>query len=130
MKVFAVYNLIDSEKRVLASGHKASFCLEDSSCETGVSKKFQCSNVVNNYGTQGISPGCKDTYYHDYDCQWIDITDIREGTYELQVAYNPEFLVPEQDFFNNGLRCSVMITDVSAHIRNCVPMHPLDMTYS
>lgn len=55
MKVFSRYEVVDEEQRLVAVGHKASFCLEDNSCAKGSTPHFRCSNVVHSKGTQGSS---------------------------------------------------------------------------
>ena len=63
-----------------------SFCLEDNHC-SGVEPKYDCEN----YGDQGITAGCKDIYYYNIDCQWIDVTELPLGTYTFRMAINPEY---------------------------------------
>ncbi|XP_054646638.1 lysyl oxidase-like 5a isoform X2 [Dunckerocampus dactyliophorus] len=80
MEAFSNYDLLDpSTGRKVSEGHKASFCLEDTSCDRGVRRRFACTTH-----TQGLSPGCYDTYHANIDCQWIDITDVPPGNYTLQ----------------------------------------------
>ena len=41
----------------------------------------------------GITAGCKDIYYYNIDCQWIDVTELPLGTYTFKMAINPEYKV-------------------------------------
>ncbi|CAJ1069645.1 protein-lysine 6-oxidase-like [Xyrichtys novacula] len=115
MDEFSLYELLDaSTQRQVAEGHKASFCLEDTSCDPGYYRRFACTSH-----TQGLSPGCYDTYSADIDCQWIDITDVSPGKYILKVTVNPRQQVPESNFNNNVARCDVQYTGTAAHISGC-----------
>ncbi|XP_074526788.1 protein-lysine 6-oxidase [Halichoeres trimaculatus] len=115
MDEFSFYELLDaSSHRQVAEGHKASFCLEDTSCDSGYHRRFACTSH-----TQGLSPGCYDTYSADIDCQWIDITDVSPGKYILKVTVNPRQQVPESNYNNNVARCDVQYTGTSAHLSGC-----------
>ncbi|XP_076818937.1 uncharacterized protein LOC143464816 [Clavelina lepadiformis] len=115
MKIFTHYDLLNVTTREKeAEGHKASFCLEDSSCDHGIRKVYNCDK-----GHQGISPGCEDTYKASIDCQWIDVTNVVEAEYIFRVTINPDRLVPESDYSNNGVECSVEIKRFTANIWNC-----------
>uniref|UniRef100_A0A8C2JJE8 Lysyl oxidase homolog n=2 Tax=Cyprinus carpio TaxID=7962 RepID=A0A8C2JJE8_CYPCA len=116
MDAFSNYDLLDINTGLkVAEGHKASFCLEDTGCDSGFHRRYACTAH-----TQGLSPGCHDTYAANIDCQWIDITDVPPGNYILKVTVNPDFLVAESDFSNNVVRCEVIYTGVYIQTRNCV----------
>ena len=89
--------------RKIAKGHKASFCLEDTKCDPGFERVWNCTDK----GDQGVSPGCYDVYHYNIDCQWVDCTDIYHGAYYLRVHVNPGNQVAESDFKNNVAKCSV-----------------------
>ncbi|CAL8071891.1 unnamed protein product [Calicophoron daubneyi] len=129
MKVFTYYKVVDSKRRVLAVGLKASFCLEDNECKPGYKKRYVCSTLLSKRGTQGISPGCQDNYFHDYDCQWIDVTDVLPGQYTFQLVVNPEFLVPEITYANNAIVCTITIRDdySTLTLKDCRLSHPFDL---
>ncbi|XP_030621561.1 lysyl oxidase homolog 1 [Chanos chanos] len=115
MDEFSHYDLLEvSTGRKVAEGHKASFCLEDTTCDFGHLKRYACTSH-----TQGLSPGCYDTYNADIDCQWIDITDVQPGNYILKLQVNPKYLVLESDFTNNVVRCNIHYTGRSVRTTNC-----------
>lgn len=115
MDEFSHYDLLDATtQRSVAEGHKASFCLEDTSCDYGYYRRYACTSH-----TQGLSPGCYDTYNADIDCQWIDITDVKPGNYILKISVNPYYQVPESDYSNNIVRCDVRYTGNYAYVSGC-----------
>ncbi|XP_013862878.1 lysyl oxidase-like 5b [Austrofundulus limnaeus] len=115
MDAFSNYDLLDMVTGLkVAEGHKASFCLEDTGCDHGFRRRYACTSH-----TQGLSPGCHDTYAANIDCQWVDITDVPPGNYILQVTVNPNFLVLESDFTNNIAQCEITYTGLYVQTRNC-----------
>ncbi|XP_010200731.2 lysyl oxidase homolog 1 [Colius striatus] len=115
MDEFSHYDLLDTTTgRKVAEGHKASFCLEDTTCDFGNLKRYACTSH-----TQGLSPGCYDTYNADIDCQWIDITDVQPGNYILKVQVNPKYIVLESDYTNNVVRCNIHYTGRYVATTNC-----------
>jgi len=115
MERFSDFDLIDENQVKVAEGHKASFCLEDTECDPGVERFFNCTDK----GDQGISVGCADNYKNDIDCQWIDITDVPNGEYSIRVVVNPTRNVPESDYSNNAAYCRVKIDDTTAVPSDC-----------
>ena len=101
----------------VAEGHKASFCLEDTTCADGYTRQYQCSGSSG----QGISPNCGDRYNRFLDCQWIDITGVESGTYLVSQSLNPHRDTLESDFRNNEVTCQIEIavTELSLSVTDC-----------
>lgn len=108
---YADYRLVDAlDGSEAAVGHKNGWCLLDSGvfdaelaaaagndCDT-----YDCSN-------QGIGLGCYDVYGSGLSCQWIDITGVPDGAYQVQVTVNPDGGIEELDPTNNLVTATVEI---------------------
>jgi hypothetical protein len=94
----ARYELLDASGSLVRTGRKQGFCLEDTlPSEAGPNtppKKYDCKN-------QGVQVGWADWYPAILDCQWIDVTDLEPGSYQLHVLWNPERLMPETTIADN-----------------------------
>lgn len=105
---FASFNLLDLSSKLIATGGKRGYCLEDTiqvmfGEEIPCSKAFSCEN-------QGIQPGWADRYRNDLDCQWIDITDIKkEKWYVYEICTNIERKLIEASYTNNCKRFPIYV---------------------
>ena len=96
-KGFAAYTLKDKAGAVVARGRKVSFCLEDVTrwdSSAPEDFKYDCDK-------QGIQAGWSDIYDGGLPGQWIDITGIAAGDYDLEITINPEHVIDEADYSNN-----------------------------
>jgi hypothetical protein len=50
-------------------------------------------------------------YYSALQCQWIDITGIPNGQYDLRVTTNPRQTLSELDYANNSATVRIEISD-------------------
>lgn len=102
---FATYRLIDSESQEVLAGRKQAFCLLDSekyTADAASTKTYHCNN-------QGLSRGWADVYAAHLPCQFLDVTDLPNGSYELEVTVNPEGFLSESNPDNNTKRIPVVL---------------------
>lgn len=45
----------------------------------------------------------------------------------LQVTYNPDYLVPESDYFNNAVTCKMQYRGNWGRFSNCKAVHPFEL---
>lgn len=111
---YASYELLDVNGGSVPVGNKNGFCLLD----LDVWDREKAVNGCTNYDCsfQGISVGCADVYGSGLDCQWIDITDVSPGDYEVQVSVNSERVIEELNYDNNQASVSVRIEDGSVTV--------------
>jgi len=121
---FARYELRTPAGQIAASGHKQSFCVEDTqrvADDAAPTAKYRCEvedengNLVE--APQGVQVGWGDLYPSTLDCQWVDVTDVPPGSYELHVLLNTAGVIPEVTLDNNAI--SVPVT-----IEGPTPEHP------
>jgi hypothetical protein len=105
---FCLFELLDHNGTTVITGRKQAFCLEDYHpiVPHAPPPKYNCHY-------QGIQVGWSDIYQHTLLCQWLDITGIPAGAYQLRVSINgnpglsPKFT--ESDYTNNSATATVTI---------------------
>ena len=114
---YAEYNLynLDSNEPLPISA-KAGFAVID----IGVYDPAIATNGCVGYNSrnQGITAGCQDTYSRNLQCQWVDITDLEDGTYRLSVITNPNQIIRELDYSNNAATIQVEISGNQVSVVN------------
>lgn len=82
---YARYELLDANGTTVVTGHKQGHCLRDTTCGTPT---YTCE-------FQGLTQDCADDYGPNLGCQYLDVTDVPDGTYHLRVTIDPFGLIPE-----------------------------------
>lgn len=88
-KNFAAYALRDAQGNQVMSGRKQGYALVD------VQRYCADAEPWNYYAPMGISAGWSDSYTLDVACQWVDVTDVPDGTSTLQVSVDTRDIVDE-----------------------------------
>jgi hypothetical protein len=98
LKGLANYRVLTLSGRQVAKAYKQGFCLRDDEQKllNAGPAKYTCDY-------QGISRGWQDTYDKSLDCQWVDITGVPPGAYNLEIVVNPNRILPESNYKNNKL---------------------------
>jgi len=96
---YAEYILFDEAGNQVPIGSKNGFCVLDLECSDGGTAQYGCDNM-------GIAAGCGDIYDASLPCQWVDITDLPAGQYQLVMRVNwdqsPDKLGRMESSFNNN----------------------------
>jgi len=106
---YADYDLVDATTgETLPIGTKAGFCLMD----LEVWDRERAVNGCHRYDCsyQGVSVGCADVYNAALKCQWVDITEVPNGEYDLRITVNAGRTVPELDYSNNSATVRIRIS--------------------
>ena len=109
---FASYELVDSGNAVVTVGRKQGFFLVDLVPYCGDAP----APFLDPEGAQGISPGWADVYAGDYPCQWLDITDVPDGTYALRIGVDKNDIVDEADVHPNSVDVRVKISGTTVEV--------------
>ena len=128
---YAKYDLYTLDGDYIPIGFKNGFCVMDLECSDGGTAQYGCS-------TMGISAHCGDIYGSGLSCQWIDVTDVPDGTYFLLVRANWEFIPDalgrhENDYTNNYAAVCVnfdrSMGDLEVNVYNdCEPFYDCEET--
>jgi hypothetical protein len=84
-------------------GRKQGYCIE------GIEQVAGTLPNIYSCDSQGLAPGWADVYSAQLDCQWLDITGVPAGLYQLRITANPTHLFTEVDYSNNAVTIPVKL---------------------
>ncbi len=114
-EAYAAYDIYDvSNDQGLNIGSKNGFCVLDSEVYDSSIAPDGCNGYF--CGNQGITAGCGDIYHSGLQCQWIDVTGLPDGLYDLIVTTNPLQEIPETNYNNNSATVRVQMTGDSVTV--------------
>ncbi len=108
---YAQHAMLNGSGQEVAPGFKNGFCLLDSL--RYINDPNVPTSPAYNCGNQGLQRGWSDVYTRGLDCQWIDVTNVPDGTYTLRVTVNPDKVIPEVDYDNNAASVQVAVNEPS-----------------
>lgn len=85
----------------LVVGAKLGFCVVDVHPAPIPGQPLEPAKYDDCSANQGLSAGWADEYHFLLDGQWIDVTEMKAGTYVLEAEANAERLFQEADYSNN-----------------------------
>jgi hypothetical protein len=99
------YEIFNLRGRVVARGAKQAFCLRDN-------YKY-LRNAPDSHGYdcefQGLTAGWEDVYDKSLDCQWLDVTGLKPGTYTMRATVNRNRKLRERNYRNNSFSLRISI---------------------
>jgi hypothetical protein len=101
----ATYRVLTRNGRQMARTYKQGFCLRDdepNSSNVASPARYTCEY-------QGISAGWQDVYEKSLDCQWVDITGVPAGVYNLEIRINTRRVLRESNYSNNKVVLRIRI---------------------
>lgn len=109
-EALATYRVLTISNDLVRLGNKFGFCLED------VFNVAGAPNAVRRYtcDDQGIQAGFSDIYNADLPCQYVDITGLPAGDYQLEIEIDPLHQIPESNDDNNLVRVPFTLADPCA----------------
>jgi hypothetical protein len=108
-----LYELLDSTGRPVVGDNGAIVSRKQGFCITGIERVAGEAQNVYSCQDQGLVPGWEDIYGASLECQWLDITGVPPGDYQLRVTVNPNQLFTESDYGNNAAVVPVSVTSPS-----------------
>lgn len=109
----------------VAPGQKVGFCLEDSQRRetTGPAQSVYINSDFCHQNnptaaaiTMGVSAGWRDRYGANLALQWVDVSDVRPGSYWLAAEIDTDGVIEEADETNNTRRFAASASTVPGYV--------------